>query len=85
VKDAARIATIPATALTASSVGTFLSSVHNKVTGVLMPASKTLSEQLYAELKPNTSPHDMGNVAVGLWMIGKNRTCHIYYGQSLQR
>jgi hypothetical protein len=82
VKDAARIATIPSTALTASSVGTFLSSVHNKVTGVLMPASKTLSEQLYAELKPNTSPHDMGNVAVGLWMIGKNEPAIYIMGKA---
>jgi len=82
LKDAARIAAIPATPLTAASVGSFLSSVHTKVTGVLMPESKTLSEQIYAELKPNTPPHDMGNVAVGLWMLGRNEPAIYIMGKA---
>lgn len=71
-KDAARINAIAKTPLTASSVGAFINDVHTKTLGLLWPASKTLGEKLYTQLKATGKNSDViGNTAAALWMMGR--------------
>lgn len=71
-KDVARINSISKTPLTAGSVSSFVSDVHTKTLALLWPASKTLGEKLYAQLKSAGKNSDIiGNTAAALWMMGR--------------
>jgi tetratricopeptide (TPR) repeat protein len=72
LKDAARIASVSSTPLTAASLPAFLSTAQGKVAAQLKPASKTKGEEIYKLIKAqNNSPTATGNTAAGLWMLGK--------------
>ncbi|MFN8253383.1 MAG: hypothetical protein U0V75_16055 [Ferruginibacter sp.] len=71
-KDAARINAISKTPLNAGSVGAFISEVHNKTLSILWPASKTLGDKIFAQLKASGKNSDaIGNTAAGLWVMGR--------------
>ena len=71
-RDATRIATISASPLTASSVSAFITNQHNFTASRLLPASKTLGEKLYAQLKAKgLNSAAIGNNAAGLWIMGR--------------
>jgi tetratricopeptide (TPR) repeat protein len=70
-RDEARIAAVSKTPLTGSSVSSFVSNTYNKTTALLIPASKTLGEKIYSQLKTDGyNAADIGNSAAGLWMTG---------------
>lgn len=72
LKDASRIATIPAAPLTAASIALFVSGQHNFTAGRLMNASKTLGEKIYAQLKSKgLDAAAIGNNAASLWVMGR--------------
>jgi Flp pilus assembly protein TadD len=71
-KDNARINAISKTPLTAGSMGAFISDVNNKTFALLWPASKSLAEKLYAQMKATGKNSDaIGNTATGLWIMGR--------------
>src|SRR6185436_8485264 len=71
-RDATRIATISTSSLTASSVGAFITNQHNFTASRLLPASKTLGEKIYAQLKAKgLNSAAIGNNAAGLWIMGR--------------
>lgn len=71
-KDAARISTIAKTPLTAATMGAFITDAHNKTLALLWPASKSLAEKLYAQMKASGKNSDViGNTAAGLWIMGR--------------
>ena len=71
-RDATRIATISASPLTNSSVGAFITNQHNFTASRLLPASKTLGEKLYTQLKAKgLNSAAIGNNAAGLWIMGR--------------
>jgi tetratricopeptide (TPR) repeat protein len=71
-KDAVRINAISKIPLTANNVGTFVSGIHTKTMGLLWPASKSLGEKLYAQLKASgKNSNVIGNTAAGLWIMGR--------------
>jgi tetratricopeptide (TPR) repeat protein len=70
-RDETRIAAVSKTPLTGSSVSSFVNTIHNKATGLLLPESKTLGEKIYGQLKTEGyTAADIGNTAAGLWMTG---------------
>ena len=71
-KDITRIASISKTPLTVGSLGTFIDKVHNETLMLLWPASKSLAEKLYAQMKAAGKSSDaIGNTASGLWIMGR--------------
>ncbi|MEO6136850.1 MAG: hypothetical protein ABIP35_16975 [Ginsengibacter sp.] len=71
-KDNARIVSISKTPLTVGSLGTFINQVHNETLLLLWPASKSLAEKLYAQMKARGKNNDaIGNTASGLWIMGR--------------
>lgn len=71
-KDNARINAISKTPLTAGSMGAFINDVNTKTFALLWPASKSLAEKLYAQMKAAGKNSDaIGNTATGLWIMGR--------------
>jgi len=71
-KDDARIASISKIPLAAATLPAFLSSTHAKVLALLRPASITLAESLYTQLKSTGKNSDaIGNTSTGLWIMGR--------------
>jgi tetratricopeptide (TPR) repeat protein len=71
-KDNARINAISKTPLTAGSMGAFISDVNNKMVALLWPASKSLAEKMYTQMKAAGKNSDaIGNTATGLWIMGR--------------
>ena len=71
-RDAARLASISNTPLTASSIPSFISSAHKFVLQKINTDSKTMGEKIYSQLKADgKSSALIGNEAAGLWMLGR--------------
>jgi tetratricopeptide (TPR) repeat protein len=71
-RDAARIASISSTPLTASSMTAFILSVHKFVLQKISSASKATGEKTYTQLKADGKTNALiGNEAAGLWMLGR--------------
>lgn len=72
LKDADRIASISASPLNASSLAAFVTNQHNYTASQLLPASKTLGEKIYAQLKSKgLDAAAIGNNAASLWIMGR--------------
>jgi len=70
-KDQTRINTISKTPVTASSIGSYINKVNNETIALLTPASRTLGEKIYTQLKTDGyNAADIGNSAAGLWIAG---------------
>jgi tetratricopeptide (TPR) repeat protein len=71
-RDATRIASISKTPLTSGSIGSFINDVNSKTLALLQPASKTLAEKIYTQVKSTGKNSDViGNTAAGLWIMGR--------------
>ena len=71
-KDDSRIGAIPKAALTASTIGSFISEMHSKTSALLKTASKTLGEKIFAQLKAEgATATSIGNAAAVLWIMGR--------------
>jgi Flp pilus assembly protein TadD len=71
-KNEAGIAMANKTVLTNSNLAAFITNTHATVTAKLKPASKTLGEKIFRQLKAeNKSANEIGNEAAGLWMAGR--------------
>ncbi|MEO5943029.1 MAG: hypothetical protein ABIP30_00690 [Ferruginibacter sp.] len=71
-KNAAKIAAISKTALSAGSVSGFVNEVNNKTLQLLWPESKLLAKKIYTQLKSTgKNSAAIGNAAAGLWMMGR--------------
>jgi hypothetical protein len=68
----ARIASIPKTPLTKSSLPAYLAATDTKVMLQLKPQSKTKGDEIYKLIKAeHNSAAEIGNAAAGLWMMGR--------------
>ena len=71
-KDDARIASIPKSLVTSSTLPGYLAETHNKVLEFLKPEVKSKGDEVYRYIKSKkNSALATGNFAVGLWMLGK--------------
>src|SRR3982751_3706739 len=71
-RDAARLASISNTPLTASSMPSYISSAHKFVLQKINASSKTMGEKIYTQLKADGKTNALiGNEAAGLWMMGR--------------
>lgn len=71
-KDLARIASIPKTPLTKSSLPAYLVATDAKVILQIKPQSKSKGDEIYKLIKAeHNSAIETGNAAAGLWMMGR--------------
>jgi hypothetical protein len=71
-KDLARIASIPKTHLTKSSLPAYLAATDAKVLLQLKPQSKVKGDEIYKLIKAeHNSAAETGNAAASLWMMGR--------------
>lgn len=83
-RDEARIKKIQAAPLTDAGLPVFISNTHSLVTGRIKPAAAGLGENMYKELRAKgTTAAVTGNMATGLWVLGRVQTALYLMGKAL--
>lgn len=81
-RDDARIAAVSKTPVSAGNAASYISGVNNKLFALLWASSKSLGDKMYSQLKASGKNSDaIGNVATGLWMLGRIQTALYIMGK----